>query len=331
MAEIVVGIGTSHSPILAIDKADWGRRGEAEKNFPAFHLTDGRVLNYEQLLAERGPIHADKCTDENFSRQSDLAQAALDRLAEALREAKPDVLVIIGDDQSELFSHANMPAVSIFYGQNVVMHKLELPPSAEWARDLAKGYGMTGETVYRGHPEFARELIERLIDEDIDIGAAGEQPEGSPAGFGHAYGFVMERIAPSLDIPIVPVLLNTYYPPNTPRPSRCYDIGKALGRAIKASKHDLRVAVIGSGGLSHFICEEELDHKVMKALVEGDREALTQLPVQALMAGSSEIRNWITAVGALDGMTLVEQTYIPVYRTPAGTGIGLAFASWVKP
>lgn len=330
MAEIVVGIGTSHSPILAIDKAEWAARGEAEKNFPGFHLTDGRVLNYEQLLAERGPIHADKCTPEHLAEQADQSQSALDRLADALRAARPDVLLIIGDDQSELFSHANMPAISIFYGQNVVMHTLKLPPSAEWARDLPKGYGMAGGTVYRGHPEFARELIERLIDEDIDIGAAGEQPDGSPAGFGHAYGFVMERIAPDLDIPIIPVLLNTYYPPNTPRPSRCYEIGQALGRAIRASKRDLRVAVIGSGGLSHFICEEELDHKVMKALVEGDRETLSALPVAALMSGSSEIRNWIAAVGMLEGLTPAEQTYIPVYRTPAGTGIGLGFASWVQ-
>jgi 3-O-methylgallate 3,4-dioxygenase len=129
-------------------------------------------------------------------------------------------------------------------------------------------------------------------------------------------------------IPVVPVFLNTYYPPNQPSPRRCYRLGRAIREAVEAYPEDLRVAVVASGGLSHFTVDEELDGEVIRALKEKDSGALEGLRREQLNGGSSEIRNWICAAGALEHLDLRWVSYCPGYRTPAGTGTGMCFASW---
>ena len=88
------------------------------------------------------------------------------------------------------------------------------------------------------------------------------------------------------------------------------------------------MAVIASGGLSHFLCEEAFDRQVVAALQAHDSAMLQAIPQEALLSGSSEIRNWITVSGMVHGLRSDLTEYIPVHRTPAGTGIGLAFMSW---
>ena len=60
-----------------------------------------------------------------------------------------------------------------------------------------------------------------------------------------------------------------------------------------------------------------------------DRESLLSLPRSKLQAGSSEILNWITAGGALEGLRMELIDYIPGYRSEGGTGVGMAFAKWL--
>ncbi|MGH7933924.1 MAG: extradiol ring-cleavage dioxygenase, partial [Candidatus Binataceae bacterium] len=71
-----------------------------------------------------------------------------------------------------------------------------------------------------------------------------------------------------------------------------------------------------------------LDGVVLGSLRSGDSVPLRTLPLELLLSGSSEIRNWIMTAGAFDGVKTAWSEYVPVYRTPAGTGIGLAFARW---
>jgi hypothetical protein len=167
-----------------------------------------------------------------------------------------------------------------------------------------------------------------LMDDGFDVGAAASVPNPAAQGFGHAYGFVVARLMARRRIPIVPVMVNCYYPPNQPKPARCFALGGALRRAIAAASGDLRVAILASGGLSHFVTNEALDIAVLDALRRADRSALAQLPPELLNSGSSEIRNWITVGGALGELRTDFIEYYPVYRTPAGTGCGMAFAAW---
>jgi len=68
--------------------------------------------------------------------------------------------------------------------------------------------------------------------------------------------------------------------------------------------------------------------RVLAALKCRDAEVLRALPIEALRSGSSEILNWVLAAGALERLRVTWADYVPVYRTPAGTGVGLGFVVW---
>jgi hypothetical protein len=91
---------------------------------------------------------------------------------------------------------------------------------------------------------------------------------------------------------------------------------------------NLRVGVIASGGLSHFVVDEELDQQVLTAIREKDSAALAAFDPLRLQAGSSEIRNWLVVGEMAKNLDLEWVAYVPGYRTPALTGTGLAFAAW---
>lgn len=329
MAQIVLGLATSHSPLLTFGVETWLEKADDDKR-RKLNLSDGRMVSYAQLEAERGTGYAHLVTHQHLENQRKKCHEALDRLADELAAAAPDVVIIVGDDQAELFSLANMPAVSIFYGERIVTHPWgevdEHMPG--WKAAAAKGYGMDTVHTYVGARDFSLALIEGLIAREVDIGAASEVIDPKVAGFGHAYGFIIERLFRGREIPVAPVLLNTYLVPNVPTASRCYDIGRNLNAIIDAMPAQTRVAVIASGGLSHFTTDEVLDRGVLEALRNKNATHLRAVPAAALKSGSSEILNWILAAGVLEHLPLAWMEYLPIYRTPAGTGIGMGFAAW---
>lgn len=329
MAHIVLGIGSSHTPLLTLTAEQWQHRAAVDYANTELNMSDGRLLTYAQVLAELGPRCADVVTPEILAAKERACSAALDRLGEALAEAAPDVVVIVGDDQRELFSAANQPAIAIFHGEEIVTSdKFGDEDSADWVKDMGRGYLMDDTHVVPGASDFALELIRGLVDAHFDVATCARVDDAKTAGFGHAYGFIVKRLFRGRSIPVVPILLNTYYGPNVPSAARCHDLGLALRRVIEASPSALRVAVVASGGLSHFVVDEQLDHQVLDALTSGDAAGLRSIPRGALNSGSSEILNWIVTAGAASGLPLRWKDYQPLYRTPAGTGVGAAFAVW---
>ena len=125
-----------------------------------------------------------------------------------------------------------------------------------------------------------------------------------------------------------PLIVNTFDPPNQPTPRRCQQLGRALGELVAAYPEDLRVGVLASGGLSHFVVDEELDRGIIDAIRRKDSAWLGALDPKQLQAGSSEIRNWLVAVEAVKHLDLEWVEYVPGYRSPALTGTGLCFAAW---
>ncbi len=129
-------------------------------------------------------------------------------------------------------------------------------------------------------------------------------------------------------MPIVPVFVNTYYPPAQPRARRCLELGEGLAAAIADAPGDARIGVMASGGLSHFLVLPDFDNAVLDAIAADDRDALARLPEPVLCSGTSEVKNWLVAAGACRGLDFEVVDYVPAYRTAAGTGTGLCFASW---
>jgi hypothetical protein len=333
MSRVVLAAGTSHTPLLNFSALHWAEYSKRDVKNKRLNTSDGQYRPYDELLAQADPKHAAVATTDTFKAKELLCHAALDRMAADIEAAAPDVVIILTDDESELFSRANTPAVSVYYGETIITRpfsskQIELDTAPVYFEDMIKGYAMDEPRSFPAMADFGRELIERLIIKHIDVGAAAQIEEPLRSGFGHGIGFVIDRLFGGRAIPVIPILFNTYYAPNAPLPARCFDIGRALREAIDESPQDLRVAVIASGGLSHFVVDEDLDHKVLQAFRTKDAETLRSIPVQALNAGSSEIRNWIAMAGTLEGMELDWLEYQPLYRTAAGTGVGTAFGVW---
>jgi hypothetical protein len=329
MAKIIMGMGTSHTPLVAIRAPQWEEYIARDYTRDNLNLSDGRYVSYDELNRMRHGKYASIANLETFLKKDDACQRALDKLGDEIAAANPDVIIIVTDDETELFTRMNTPAVSVYYGETLITHprtRPEKPPT--YLEGMLKNYAMEEPHTFPAMPGFARELIERFIEHDIDVGAAAQVQDPYKSGFGHGIGFPIVRLLRGKKIPVIPLLLNTYYPPNAPRAARCHDIGRVLRKCIEESKEDLRVIVLASGGLSHFTVDEELDHRVLDGFKTGNAESIRTLPAAALLSGSSEIRNWICVAGAIEGMSNRWMEYQPLYRTPAGTGIGAAFAAW---
>lgn len=335
MARIVLGFGTSHTPLFALDAEEWHQRAAADINNPRLALSDGRFVTYPELLAERGPWKAAAADPANFPEQHAFCESALDELSAALAAAQPDVVVIVGDDQGELFVGSNQPAIAIYHGATAVTSDaFGRDGIPDWAKKCGRGYMMDARHELPVAADFALALVRGLIDAEVDVTSAASMPPDPQRGMGHAFGFVYDRLMRratgpgAVNAPIVPVLLNTYFQPNVPSASRCYDMGRHLRAVIEAMPGDQRVAIVASGGLSHFVVDEELDRKVLTACEQRDAATLRSLPRGALNSGSSEILNWVLAAGALEGLSVRVNRYTPIHRTPAGTGVGAGFLIW---
>jgi 3-O-methylgallate 3,4-dioxygenase len=219
----------------------------------------------------------------------------------------------------------------VYYGAEIAIVP---PPSREptlpHEREVRLMQGLDG-SVHPGDAEAARRLIDELMARDFDVAAGNKVRDHGPhQGFGHAVAFVLVRLLKSSGIPCVPMLLNTYYPPNQPSPNRCVDLGRALAGAVRALPGNRRAVVMASGGPSHFVVDTELDARLLEGMRSGDLEALAALPGDRMTSSTSEGRNWLVAAGAGGAEGLGHQwlEYIPDYRSSAGTGIGLAFGLW---
>jgi hypothetical protein len=329
--------------MVTLDDSLWGEWAAQDATFAILFDTEGQAVTYAQLAERAGDRYAQQATPQHWKEQYAAVRQAVARLAVDLASAKLDVLVIIGDDQLELFSFANMPSLAIFYGDRITSglwtsrfatyQRQGRPPTAPLSqrlqRAVVEGYAMDVHREFASAPGFARELLTSLIDQGFDVAGLGEIPSTDESiGLGHAYGAIVTQIMGEQPIPMAPIFVNTYFPPNQPTPSRCYDLGLALHQAIESSPADLRVGIVASGGLSHFVTDERLDRQLLAALRAGSEEQLRAIPSKLLNAGSSEIRNWIAVAAASKHLKLIWDEYIPVYRTLAGTGCGLGFACW---
>src|SRR3974377_2042481 len=102
MAKIAVGIATSHTPMLNPPAKDWpsfiDRDGVRD-----FLDKEGEPATYEELLRRPDPRAQPELTPARLAARHDEAQAAIDEMKRAIRGAELDALIILGDDQKELF------------------------------------------------------------------------------------------------------------------------------------------------------------------------------------------------------------------------------------
>jgi hypothetical protein len=337
MARLVGAFACSHGPLLSTPPENWYERADADKSNPK-HAFRGAYYDFPALLAARQGRFAGELSIEKKADRYRACQTALDELARRFAACNADLAIILGNDQRELFRDEFMPAYLVYAGAEIA----NIYPDAEDQRRLASigalssrhGYVPLEGAVYRGAPEAAQRIASGLIDRGFDIALSEKlpRPNGRDFGIPHAFGFIFRRVMRDAPPPTVPIFSNVGEGLNQPRLRRMLAFGHALPEIIASLPDDLNVAVIASGGLSHFTIDEEFDQQVIAAMRTGDEERLASFPEPYFWGNTCETKSWYPMIAAMNDygrrMDLID--YVPCYRTEAGTGQAMAFASWER-
>ena len=297
MAKLIGCAAMSHAPQLMLNPDHW-------------HLLNNRQA--ERLPDKPG---MERETQEVKWTKWNNCMTAIAKLRDIVAAAHPDVIIVVGDDQHENLVDDNMPPFSIYMGEEA-----EASVSLRYLNESKDD----NRTNYRIAAKMARALIDSLMDDGFD--PAYSKRTRYDGGLGHAFARVLKFVSPKGDVPVIPVMINTYYPP-APSARRCVAFGQALARALKQFPGDERVVIVGSGGLSHTKIDEKLDEGFIQALESSNLDSMAAMPADKRVEGTSEIRNWIvTAAAANRSGKMIE--YIPLYRTSTGVGCAMGFAYW---
>jgi 2,3-dihydroxyphenylpropionate 1,2-dioxygenase len=252
-----------------------------------------------EIVAAVGTCHTPymftRPPDENPA-QLDAASAGMAELGKVLDETSPDAIIFFGSDHVETFSVTCIPTFAIIAGSRAI------------AKFAGREYNLPV------HREMAEDLLNKLVvDHDFDV-AYSEDAE-----LGHAFAVPFEHVIGKRDIPIIPFFTNVYVPP-LPTPKRCAALGKAIAEIIKGRKE--RVAVIASGGMSHFpgtskylSPEFDFDRWLVAQFEAGNTDALLNMTgTQLDEVGNTEMLTWALMFGAIGQRqgTLID--YIPTWH-----------------
>jgi hypothetical protein len=304
MAELIAGFATSHAyTFLTPDQ--WAERRQV--SFANYRRLNGREP------AER-PERDRETLADNRSRYQSIADGHA-HLRARLGELRPDVVILIGDDQDENYTIENLPQFSIFTGGEFMAH---------------------GQGPYRSDAELARAILAIAIDHDFDPASSQAFSAGQLKSHAHVEPIV--HLLAGLDAAILPLFVNAIHVP-APTPRRCLAFGAALRRAIQDFPGARRVALLASGGLSHFNAgypyrhyrgpfdlgsiSIEFDRRIVDWIRKGETDRLASLSsADLLQNGAIELRQWLVLLGALGPAKPELLVYEPFYNGIMGMGIG---------
>lgn len=227
-----------------------------------------------------------------------------------LDEVKPEVAVVFYNDHGLNFFLDKMPTFAV--------------GAAPEYRNADEGWGIPVSAPYPGQQDLSWHIIEHLVAKEFDITTCQEMLVD------HAFTVPMKLFWPNgAPVTVVPVCINTVQFP-LPSARRCYQLGQAVGEAIRSWDAERKVVVIGTGGLSHQLDGERagfinkpFDLKFMESLVD-DPEWATQYSIHELVEKTGtqgvELVMWLATRGAVAGRVRKVHTnyHIPISNTAAG-------------
>lgn len=229
-----------------------------------------------------------------------------------MAETKPDVIILVYNDHATAFSLDLIPTFAIGVAD-------EFPPADE-------GWGPRKVPVVKGHPDLAWHLAESLILDEFDMTIVNEMPVD------HGLTVPLNLMCGEPDewpCPVIPLAVNVVqYPPPTGK--RCFDLGRAIRRAVESFDQDLNVVVFGTGGMSHQLHGEraglinrDFDTQFLNDLT-ANPERLVQLPhieyVREAGSEGIEMVMWLIMRGALsdDAKEIYRFYHVPASNTAVG-------------
>jgi protocatechuate 4,5-dioxygenase beta chain len=232
---------------------------------------------------------------------------------EWIAEAKPDVVIVVYNDHASRFGLDVTPTFAVGVGTEFAPHD--------------EGYGPRPVPVCRGNPEFGWHLVESLIlNDEFDLTIVNDMTvdHGCTVPLSLAFGQPAEW-----PCQVIPLCVNVIQYPS-PTANRCFRLGQAIRRAIDSYPSNLKVAIFGTGGMSHQLQGERAglinapyDQSWLDRMVS-DPLALTRIGHTELLreAGSEglEIIMWLVMRGALDAdVRQVHRFYhVPASNTAYG-------------
>jgi protocatechuate 4,5-dioxygenase beta chain len=226
--------------------------------------------------------------------------------------AKPDVAVVVYNDHVNAFDFKIIPTFAIGCAD-------EFPIADE-------GWGARPVPAVKGHSEFAAHLVQELVLDEFDITIVNEMAldHGLTVPLSLAYG--QPDVWP---VRVIPLAVNVIQYP-APTGNRCYNLGKAIKKAVEAWPEDLRVMIYGTGGMSHQIqgpraglINTAFDIAFLDGLTK-DPDALAKLPPLTYLreAGNEaiELVMWLIMRGALgeDARETYRFYHVPASSTAVG-------------
>ena len=215
-------------------------------------------------------------------------------MGRTLLEARPDALVVIADDHLNVFSFDAVPAFCVRIGRSV--EKMEQEGAIEFDRAL-DGLPLR----YALHEDLANAVLEQGLEAGFDFAASWSAP------LDHAFLSPVSVLCGDRAVPpLAPIWVNCFVKPQ-PTARRCFAVGQHLARVVGGGPW--RVAVIATGGLSHFpelslarlgTSDVAFDRRIVRHLEAGDHAPLCALTLKELHeTGSHELLNWMVLIGAV--------------------------------
>ena len=323
----ILGLGITHYPNLS---ANVNMCWRFEKCLQDPTLPDRFRLPENWTPKAREQWGADNGLAHSNQHRNDMI-AEFRRIRAELDAFKPDLVLIWGDDQYENFREDCMPPFSV-----LAYDKIEFQPWAHFRRGKNAWDEPADKTfTYKGHRAAGKYLASELIRNGFDVTYAYKPLHHH---LGHAFAnslLYLDYDRKGFPYPVLPFAVNAYgrlvissqgsvrrpfegqgqapaseadFDPPSPQPWRCFQVGGAVARALKASPY--RVALIASSSWSHafLVAKNELvfpdveaDRRYYEALKNGDVELWRNTTIeQAEDRGHHELLNWFCLVGAMN-------------------------------
>src|SRR5262249_26607433 len=194
VARITFGLGTSHGPMLSIPAEYWADRVSADRENPR-HFFKGKTYTFDQLVDLQRPARlADQITAQVCEERHARCQKAIRELGDFFESHRPDVALVVGNDQMEVFTGDHVPAFAVFWGDYVEGHPRTPEFLAKLNRGVARAEADRTPPVYTRYPcvpGLGRHIIEQMMSAGFDVSQLTRLPVGEIVvnSAPHAYGF----------------------------------------------------------------------------------------------------------------------------------------------
>jgi hypothetical protein len=265
-----------------------------------------------QLLSHTSHMrtHLDRADAGQVRRVTD----ALAILRDRLEAARPDVVLMTGTDHMNNFFLDNMPAICMGIAESY-----SGPAHAE------PHIGVPARTVPGAGP-FARALVAQLLSDGKTVS------HSQHLQLDHSLMIPLSYLLPDRAVPFVPIFQNCVAEP-LPSVRTCWELGRGIASFLAEWPGEERVAIIGTGGLSHWIAlpqmgqiNEDWDRRLLDVLAAGGAASLVDWGDREILEpagnGAQELRNWMTALGAAgDGRRAEVLAYEPIREWLTGIAV----------